>query len=85
MDITETTKMESFLKQYNNYSINANNGTEQGVEEYFAQNVQDLLDYLISRGQQKLNKPVAVMKKEEKILFLRFLDDNGAFFNFKSR
>lgn len=85
LDITDSLRMENLLKQYNGYSPDQKkDGEEEESEEYFANNVQDLLQHLVQQAQQKIGKPVAIMDKSEKILFLRWLDDRGAFLISKS-
>ena len=38
-----------------------------------------LLEYLLQKGQAQVGKPAAVMSKEEKLQFLKYLNDKGAF------
>lgn len=84
LDITETTKLESFLRKYNNFDFREISNNKNGLEEYFAENVNDLLDFLINKGQEIINKPVAIMNRDEKIRFIKWLDDHGAFLISKS-
>ena len=70
-DITETVQFEGFLKLFNHYEL--------GQEEVFTQDVNGLLDYLIVQGQNVVGKNVEVMSKDEKMDFIGYLDDKGAF------
>lgn len=83
-DITETVKLENYLKQQNNYSLNDEIKSKFQNDEVFVNNVQELLDFLIMEGQRVISKPVAIMNKEEKIQFIKWLDDKGAFLISKS-
>ena len=47
-------------------------------------NVSDLLDELIEQAFQRIGKPAAVMTKDDKIDFIRLLNDAGAFLITKS-
>ena len=69
-----------FLKDYNQYEI-ANQGQQ---EEIFADNVEQLLEYLIAEGEKMAGKAAASMNREEKLKFINFLDQKGAFLISKS-
>mgnify|MGYP002337986643 CR=1 FL=1 len=47
-------------------------------------NVNDMLDYLISQAQLSIGKNTALMTKEDKIAYIHFLDEHGAFLITKS-
>lgn len=80
LDITKSVKFEEFLKDYNQYEI-----TNQGQqEEIFADNVEQLLEYLIAEGEKMAGKAAASMNREEKLKFIDFLDQKGAFLISKS-
>lgn len=83
-DITESVKFENYLKQYNNYNIDEETKNVQSGKEIFASDVQELLDYLIIEAQQVVGKPVTIMNKDEKVQFIKCLDDKGAFLITKS-
>lgn len=53
-------------------------------EEVFASDVNSLLKHLISEAQKQIGKPVSEMNKEEKINFIQYLDEKGAFLITKS-
>ena len=52
--------------------------------EIFADNVGQLLDYLFAEGERLIGKPAAEMNREEKMQFIAFLDQKGAFLITKS-
>ncbi len=80
LDITKSVKFEEFLKDYNQYEI-----TNQGQqEEIFTDNVEQLLEYLIAEGEKMAGKAAASMNREEKLKFIDFLDQKGAFLISKS-
>lgn len=76
LDITQTVAMEGMLHQYNNY-IPAAETSQQ--PEVFAGNVNDILEYLIKQAENLIGKPVSEMNRSDKISFVRFLDEKGAF------
>ena len=80
LDITKSVKFEEFLKDYNQYEI-ANQGQQ---EEIFADNVEQLLEYLIAEGEKMAGKAAASMNREEKLKFINFLDQKGVFLISKS-
>lgn len=71
LDITDTLQFEGFLKKYNHF--------EPAPDEFFAQDVNHLLDYLIQQAQQMVDKDIKEMTKEERCKFLSYLDEKGAF------
>lgn len=78
MDITETLQFEGYLRQFNQFESFTNE------EEIFAPDVSNLLAHLIQKGQELIGKPAGDMNKNEKIEFIRFLDEKGAFLITKS-
>lgn len=78
LDITETLQFEGYLRQFNQFDNYTNE------EEIFAPDVNNLLSHLIHKGQEQIGKPAAEMNKAEKISFIHFLDDKGAFLITKS-
>ena len=58
--------------------------TEASGPETVSMNVSDLLDELIEQAFQRIGKPAAVMTKDDKIDFIRLLNDAGAFLITKS-
>lgn len=77
-DITETLHFENYLREFNQFDSNHNE------TEYFATNVNNLLTHLIHEGQKLLGKPAEEMNKNEKIEFIKYLDQKGAFLITKS-
>ncbi|HAE44295.1 MAG TPA: hypothetical protein DCG37_01700 [Lachnospiraceae bacterium] len=57
---------------------------EDTQAEPISLNVADLLDELISQSTRKIGKPVALMTKEDKVNFVRLLNEAGAFLITKS-
>lgn len=82
-DITEEIKFEDYLKKRNHFSL-SEQAAEQQTEEFFPDNVQDLLDYLIAESQKAIDIPVESMEKDDKVNFIRLLDRKGAFLITKS-
>lgn len=72
-DITDTLRMEGFLHQFNQHEL-----LSEPVQEVFAQNVGELLSFFMAEGQKYVGKNVAEMKREDKIKFVRYLDEKGA-------
>jgi predicted transcriptional regulator YheO len=54
------------------------------VNEFFANNVSDLLGFLIQESIQSVGKPINMMSKEDKLQMLKHLDNKGAFLISKS-
>ena len=79
LDITETLQFEGSLRQFNQFDSFTSND-----EEIFAPDVNNLLSHLIQMGQEQIGKPALEMNKNEKIEFIRFLDQKGAFLITKS-
>ncbi len=77
-DITETLQMEGFLRQFNRFE------SPCGEEEPAAPDVNTLLERLIRKGQEEIGKPAEEMNKAEKVEFIRYLDEKGAFLITKS-
>lgn len=99
LDITSTVKMEEFLKQYNSYDIPDNYSGHFGFpppspeavsassadeSEIFANDISQVLEFIIRQADQMFAKPVESLTREEKIEFVRFLDKKGAFLVTKS-
>jgi predicted transcriptional regulator YheO len=78
LDITETIKFEGLLKKFNQFNVS------EESREVFVNNVSELLDYLLQEAENSVGKPVAGMTKEDKLKFLKSLDDKGAFLISKS-
>lgn len=72
-DITETVRFEEYLHRHNQYEL------PQEGDEIFARDVGQLLDYLIQQAQLRCGKVPEAMTKKDKLEFIRFLDEKGAF------
>ena len=57
----------------------SHSSTTSNPSEIFANDVSQVLDYLIAEADRLIGKPVNDMKREDKIEFIRFLDKKGAF------
>lgn len=79
LDITEELRFENYLKARNNYSLDINED-----KEVFATDVKQLLEHFICEGQRIVGKPIVLMDRGEKLQFLKYLDDAGAFLITKS-
>lgn len=78
-DISETLQFERYLSKHNKYDL-----YHKSSEEFFANDVNELLDYYIEEAQATVNKPISAMDKSDKISFLGTLDQRGAFLISKS-
>lgn len=72
-DITASVQFENYLKEFNDYD------TKEDLDEVFAHDVNSLLSHLISQGQQLIGKTTDEMTKADKMDFIGFLDQKGAF------
>lgn len=57
---------------------------ENGTKEIFANDVTEVLDFLLSESLNIVGKPVKSMTKEDKLQALKYLDDRGTFLISKS-
>lgn len=82
-DITQSVQCEQFLREFNQFPLDAGEAETKAagrpVKEVFVNSVQDLLEYLINEAQAQINKPASKMTRDEKLRFIRFLDEKGAF------
>ena len=81
-DITETLRIENYMRTYNGYSTKPNNNNVKN--EHFAENVSELLDCFIKDAQDFVGVQSPLMSKEEKGKFIQYLDQKGAFLITKS-
>lgn len=77
-DITETLKFEQELKEMNRCDLN------NSEEEIFVSDVNQLLESIIKKTQENIGKTPEAMMREEKIDFVRQLNEKGAFLITKS-
>ncbi|MGL6175046.1 MAG: helix-turn-helix transcriptional regulator [Cellulosilyticaceae bacterium] len=78
-DITDSLKCEEFLRQFNNYTT-----PSPSSNELFTNDVNQLMDSLVTQCENMFNKPSCDLTKDEKIEIVRFLDSKGAFLITKS-
>jgi predicted transcriptional regulator YheO len=71
MDISGLMLAENAIKE-----LTANNTPSE--EEFFVNDVNELLDIFLQRAQETIGKPVAYMSREEKIRAIKYLDSKGA-------
>lgn len=80
-DITDAVRFEDYLHKMNRFTRTE---AENIQHEYFPDSIQDLLEHLITESQKIVNVPVEEMGKDDKIEFLRLIDQKGAFLVTKS-
>ncbi|NLV59773.1 MAG: transcriptional regulator [Clostridiales bacterium] len=85
-DITETIKMETFLRDENKYSLPREEPEQpQGeLRGVFVSNVGELLEYMLQSALSYMDKPVTLLDREDRQRFLKYLDDKGMFVISKS-
>jgi predicted transcriptional regulator YheO len=72
IDVTLLSMANSILEEMVNVH-------EEKEEESFPQSVTDLEERMINRAVEKIGKPIALMDKNERMEFIRLLDDMGLF------
>ena len=78
-NITETLRLEKQLHAFNRAECQ-----EDGQNEIFAHNVQELLDFYIEQAQYHVGKKADEMTRAEKIRMIEYLDQKGVFLITKS-
>ena len=73
-DITDSVKYENYLRQVNGYNIRPTN----------TQDVLEVMNEVVEEAFIAVGKHPATMTKEDKIAFIKFLDDRGMFLISKS-
>ncbi|MDR1874435.1 MAG: helix-turn-helix transcriptional regulator [Synergistaceae bacterium] len=71
MDISGLMLAENAIRE-----LTANNVPRE--EEFFVNDVNELLDVFLQRAQEEIGKPVACMSREEKVRAVKYLDSKGA-------
>ncbi len=85
LDITDTIRMAEFLRDYNQVEPSkAIPAASEEVKEVFVQDVSQILDFLLKEGVQRVGCEPGEMNREQKMAFLGFLDQKGAFLITKS-
>lgn len=72
-DITQMTEMQKSLQEMTMTSVDGE------IEEVFANNVEDLVEFYIGEIKKIVDKPGKDMTREEKMDVLRYLDSKGFF------
>lgn len=80
-DITKLFLAEKTLSEF---FIDESNKKIEEVDEFFANNVSDLLDDLLYKAEQFVGKVPEEMSRSDKVSFLDYLDKKGAFLISKS-
>ena len=75
-DITKAVEFEKYLGRRNRHKVKH--------ADMFTKDVNTLLDELISQASMEVGKHCETMNKDEKMQFLKFLDERGAFLISKS-
>lgn len=73
-DITQTLMLERQLHEYNRVD-----SSPAVQKEFFAHNVNELLDFYIDQAQYHVGKKAAEMNRAEKMQMIEYLDNRGAF------
>lgn len=76
-DITGLSHANSILGEF--VGLSQDKGKREEEAETIFSNVNDLLDKLIEESYEYVNKPVALMTKQDKVKAIHFLDKKGAF------
>lgn len=71
MDVSDLVLAENVLKELTAGNIEREN-------EFFVNDVNELLDVFLQKAQDEVGKPVAYMSREDKIKAIRYLDSKGA-------
>nr|AMP53712.1 YheO-like PAS domain protein [uncultured bacterium] len=71
-DITKSVELENYLKSRNHLS-------DPNPSDYYRGDVNEMLQHLMDAAQQQIGKNTALMTKEDKLQYIRFLDSHGAF------
>ena len=69
-DVTKVLEIENYIHSKANF-------TTKG--EYYRGDVNDMLRHLMSDAQMQVGKPTSAMTKADKMKYIKYLDDHGAF------
>jgi len=78
-DITRSVEFENYLREKNGVSTPDEEDISRGRGD-----VNEILDFLLKAAQLKIGKNTALMTKEDKMDYIRYLDGRGAFLITKS-
>jgi len=79
-DITESMRFENFLHAQNNYS----SSQDAATREFHATDIKQLLEHFLIEGEDVVGKSAIQMNKDDKLVFLKYLDEKGVFLITKS-
>lgn len=77
-DVTKTVELERYLRRQNQVEENTLDGS------MYRGDVNQMLEHLIDQAQYAVGKKPESMKREDKLAFIRYLDQRGAFLIAKS-
>ncbi|MCI5846700.1 MAG: helix-turn-helix transcriptional regulator [Candidatus Limiplasma sp.] len=93
-DITETIKLEAMLREANRYVLpqretaspiaDERQAHEHETKEVFFNNINELLEHMLETAMENVGKPADKMTREDRLQFLKYLDDKGMFVISKS-
>ena len=93
-DITETIKLEAMLREANRYVLpqrepaapiaDERQAQEHETKEVFFNNINELLEHMLETAMENVGKPADKMTREDRLQFLKYLDDKGMFVISKS-
>ena len=72
-DITKMVEIEQYLHKKTGLS------SPDMTADYYRGDVQEMLQYLMDSAQMMVGKNTSLMTKEDKMKYIKFLDDHGAF------
>ena len=79
VDITEGIRLEKYLHNQNRHDLAFVEKGGSNGEEFFVNNVQDLIENVLESGINFIGKPLDEMSKEDKTRLIEFLDKKGVF------
>ena len=92
-DITETIKLEAMLREDNRYVLpqkeaapaaDERQAHEHETKEVFFNNINELLEHMLEMAMENVGRPADKMTREDRLQFLKYLDDKGMFVISKS-
>lgn len=69
-DVSEQIRIENYMRSKARFST---------PKDYFRGDVNEMLSHLLSEAQMQVGKSIAQMTKEDKLQYVRYLDEHGAF------
>lgn len=77
IDITEILMTQNIISNFT--ATKAEKTDNNGQQENFAKNIDEILINLIDNAKKQVDKPITYMTKDDKLKIIKFLDDRGAF------